>query len=88
MSEYERNHPEYVSELVEEIEDGPGWALICARTRAGLRQGDLAQRTGIAEEPVRILERGRFAGASLETMQTIAHAIGTRITIVPLVPAT
>jgi ribosome-binding protein aMBF1 (putative translation factor) len=54
-------------------------ALIRARTAAGLTQEALAKRLGLKKQQVQRYEATRYAGVSLERLQTIADALGVKI---------
>ena len=51
--------------------------LIAARSRAGLTQGQVAERMGTTQSVIARLESGRRA-PSLRTVQRYAHALGCR----------
>jgi predicted transcriptional regulator len=51
--------------------------LIAARSRAGLTQGQVAERMGTTQSVVARLESGRRA-PSMRTVQRYAHALGCR----------
>ena len=54
-------------------------ALIRARIAAGLSQKALAERLGVREQQVQRDEATRYAGATLERVQTVADALGVQI---------
>lgn len=54
-------------------------ALIRARIAAGLTQKELAGRLGIKEQQIQRYEATRYAGVSLERIQSVAAALGARI---------
>ena len=56
-----------------------GVALRDARTRAGLRQVDVAVRAGISQSFCSRLERGLATSASLETLAACAAAVGHQL---------
>jgi len=51
--------------------------LIAARSRAGLTQGDVAQRMGTTQSVIARLESGGRM-PSMRTVQRYAHAVGAR----------
>jgi ribosome-binding protein aMBF1 (putative translation factor) len=55
-------------------------ALIAARARAGLSQGEVAERMGTTQSVVARLESGRNA-PNLRTIRRYAEAVGARLTI-------
>jgi predicted transcriptional regulator len=54
--------------------------LIAARSRAGLTQGEVAQRMGTTQSVVARLESGRRA-PSMRTVQRYAQAVGARAVV-------
>ena len=54
--------------------------LIAARSRAGLTQGEVAQRMGSTQSVVARLESGRRA-PSMRTVQRYAQAVGARAVV-------
>jgi transcriptional regulator with XRE-family HTH domain len=52
-----------------------GAAIAEARTKAGLTQAELAQRTGLDEATVSALEQGQYKPAS-EELSRLAQALG------------
>lgn len=54
--------------------------LIAARSRAGLTQGEVAERMGTTQSVVARLEAGQSL-PSLRTVQRYAHAIGARAVV-------
>jgi DNA-binding XRE family transcriptional regulator len=58
-----------------------GLALCEARERRGLTQGEVEARTGIPQETLSRVERGRMP--SLGTLQKIADALGVQIVVRP-----
>jgi len=60
---------------LEELPD----ALIRARIAAGLTQKELAARLGLKEQQIQRYEATRYAGVSLDRIQAVAEALGTRI---------
>ncbi|MCF8169281.1 MAG: helix-turn-helix domain-containing protein [Rhodoferax sp.] len=59
--------------------------LIAARSRAGLTQGEVAERMGTTQSVIARLESGRRA-PSMRTVQRYAMAVGSRA-VVHLEPA-
>ncbi len=55
-------------------------AVIAARNRAGLTQAELARKMGTTQPVVARMEGGRIQ-PSLRTLQRLAHATGSRLTI-------
>lgn len=58
-----------------------GLALCEAREQRGLTQGDIETRTGISQETLSRIERGRMP--SLRTLQKIADVLGVQIAVRP-----
>ena len=56
-----------------------GVALADARRAAGMRQAEVADRSGLSQTRVSELERGVGAGASLETWALAAAAVGEQL---------
>ena len=54
--------------------------LIAARSRAGLTQGEVAERMGTTQSVVARLESGRRA-PSMRTVQRYAQAVGARAVV-------
>ena len=54
--------------------------LIAARSRAGLTQGEVAERMGTTQSVVARLESGRRA-PSMQTVQRYAQAVGARAVV-------
>ena len=54
--------------------------LISARSRAGLTQGEVAERMGTTQSVVARLESGRCA-PSMRTLQWYAQAVGARAVV-------
>ena len=54
--------------------------LIAARSRAGLTQGEVAERMGTAQSVVARLESGRRV-PSMRTVQRYAQAVGARAVV-------
>jgi DNA-binding Xre family transcriptional regulator len=54
-------------------------ALIRARIAAGLTQKELAARLGLKEQQIQRYESTRYAGVSLDRIQAVVAALGTRI---------
>ena len=54
--------------------------LIAARSRAGLTQGEVAERMGTTQSVVARLESGRQA-PSMRTVQRYAQAVGARAVV-------
>ncbi len=54
--------------------------LIAARSRAGLTQGDVAQRMGTTQSVIARLEGGKRT-PSLRTVQRYAQAVGARAVV-------
>ena len=50
--------------------------LAKARIRSGVSQGDLAARLGTTPEQVQRFEESDYAGASLDTLLAVSHAVG------------
>lgn len=66
-------------------------ALIRARTTSRLTQQELARRLGIEERQIQQYEATRYATANLEQLQSVAAALGIRIServVLPVVAAT
>jgi len=57
----------------------PGRKLKLARIGADLRQSDVAERAGLHQTHISLLERGK-RGTSRETLAILADAIGCDIT--------
>lgn len=55
-------------------------AVIAARNRAGLTQAELARKMGTTQPVVARMEGGRIQ-PSLRTLQRLAHATGSRLSI-------
>lgn len=53
-------------------------ALIQARVAAGLTQKKLAERLGLKQQQVQRYEATRYAGVSLERLQSVADALGVQ----------
>ena len=70
-------HAEYVS-VTREFEMAR--ELIAARSRAGLTQGEVAERMGTTQSVVARLESGRRA-PSMRTVQRYAKAVGARAVV-------
>lgn len=70
-------HDEYVS-VASEFEMAR--ELIAARSRAGLTQGEVAERMGTTQSVVARLESGRRA-PSMRTVQRYAQAVGARAVV-------
>jgi DNA-binding XRE family transcriptional regulator len=70
-------HAEYVS-VAREFEMAR--ELIAARSRAGLTQGEVAERMGTTQSVVARLESGRRA-PSMRTVQRYAQAVGARAVV-------
>ena len=70
-------HAEYVSVA---SEFAMARELIAARSRAGLTQGEVAERMGTTQSVVARLESGRRA-PSMRTVQRYAQAVGTRAVV-------
>ena len=70
-------HAEYVS-VAREFEMAR--ELIAARSRAGLTQGEVAERMGTSQSVVARLESGRRA-PSMRTVQRYAKAVGARAVV-------
>ena len=58
-----------------------GLALCEARERLGLTQQDVGARTGVPQETLSRIERGRMP--SLTTLQKIARALGVQVVVRP-----
>ncbi len=56
--------------------------LISLRLDAGLTQSQLASEAGIHQSEISKIERGRL-NPTKETLETLAHALGAHLTIVP-----
>jgi HTH-type transcriptional regulator / antitoxin HigA len=54
-------------------------ALIEARIAAGIIQGGLAVRLGVAQQQVQRWEAGRYRRVSVDRLQDVADALGARI---------
>jgi transcriptional regulator with XRE-family HTH domain len=52
-----------------------GLSLRAIRRRRGLRQTDVASRSGIAQSTVSLVERGHVERASVHTLEAICHAL-------------
>ncbi len=61
-------------------EFGMARELIAARSRAGLTQGEVAQRMGTTQSVVARLESGRRA-PSMRSVQRYAQAVGARAVV-------
>ena len=70
-------HAEYVG-VASEFEMAR--ELIAARSRAGLTQGEVAERMGTTQSVVARLESGRRA-PSMRTVQRYAQAVGARAVV-------
>ena len=70
-------HAEYVSVA---SDFGMARELIAARSRAGLTQGEVAERMGTTQSVVARLESGRRA-PSMRTVQRYAQAVGARAVV-------
>ena len=73
-----REGQELSADVVNNVEIGA--MLAAARERAGLDQGDVAERMGILTANLRRVERGQI-GASRKRLQHIAQAIGAHLEI-------
>ena len=62
-------------------------ALIRARIAAGLTQRALAERLRLKEQQIQRYEATRYAGVSLERIQSVADALGVQIHERLLLPA-
>lgn len=54
-------------------------ALIRARIAVGLTQKELATRLGLKEQQIQRYEATRYAGVSLERLQSVVEALGVKI---------
>lgn len=54
-------------------------ALIQARIAAGLSQAQLAERLGLKEQQVQRYEATDYAGANLDRLSQVIHALGLRV---------
>ena len=70
-------NPEFRAEY-EALE--PEFALIEARSKAGLTQQELADKTGISQPDISKLESGN-ANPSLNTLRRLADAMGMRVKV-------
>lgn len=79
MAEYEalRSGARSVISL-DSLEELPQ-ALIQARIAAGLSQAQLAEKLGLKEQQVQRYEATDYAGANLERLSQVIHALGLRV---------
>ncbi len=56
-------------------------AMVAARRRTGMTQGEVAARMWTTPSTVSRLESGRYARPSLTTLERYAHAVGCRVHI-------
>lgn len=72
MPERTMNHAEIV-----------GWAMKCARLKAGLSREEVADRAGIKAMTIDKIEEGRFL-ANVVMLGRVAEAMGMEITLKPI----
>lgn len=59
--------------------DSLGGRIVAARTAAGLDIHQVADRAGISSEIIRMIEQGRRANPTLDTLRAIAGACGVLV---------
>src|ERR1035437_1446268 len=59
-----------------------GAAVRAVRVKRGLRQIDLAERSGVSRTTVSLLERGHWHRLSIDTIREIAGAVDLRVDLV------
>ena len=69
LAAYEAEHSGPAGARVWDDGQDVGWDLIRARIASGLRQVDVADRLGIAEEELRRLEANRYVDGHLDLLQ-------------------
>jgi ribosome-binding protein aMBF1 (putative translation factor) len=79
MAEYEAlRSGRRSARLPDSLEELPR-ALIEARIAAGWSQRELAEHLGLKEQQIQRYEATGYAAASLERVQSVAHALGVRL---------
>jgi transcriptional regulator with XRE-family HTH domain len=80
LHEYERlRSGEVTTRSLRSLTDLPR-ALIEARIAGHVTQKELAERLGLAEQQIQRWETTNYAGVGVERMQSVADALGARIT--------
>ena len=77
--------PEYARAIAEtNFAQGVADAIVEARIRAGLSQGDLAQRAGTTQARISELERG-IGNPTLDTVARVMAALGIAAALAPTI---
>lgn len=77
--------PEYARAIAETgFAQGVADAIVEARIRAGLSQGDVAQRAGTTQARISELERG-IGNPTLDTVARVMAALGVAAALAPIV---
>jgi transcriptional regulator with XRE-family HTH domain len=77
--------PEYARAIAEtSFAQGVADAIVEARIRAGLSQGDLAQRAGTTQARISELERG-IGNPTLDTVARVMAALGIAAALAPTI---